>query len=56
MTDEERKSLAGPVVISGGLLIMTSGELLMFPWWWAVLGVGAFLVWFGIMMLVPKEW
>ncbi len=56
MTDNERQDMAGPVVISGGFIIMASGELLVFPWWWAVLGIGVFLVWLGIMMLVPREW
>ena len=47
---------AGPMIIIGGALIMVSGELLSLPWWWVVLGIGAFFVWLGIVMLVPKEW
>jgi hypothetical protein len=41
--------------MSGGLLIISSGGLLTFPWWWAVLGVGVFVVWLGLIMLIPME-
>jgi hypothetical protein len=50
------REAAWPMIIIGGALIVVSGELLSLPWWWVVLGVGAFFVWLGIVMLVSKEW